>query len=779
MRTFFRRRKHQRVIGWRSLNRKLSVGIRRYGIESLEPRHMLAATSFDGDTKGDIVGFVDNQIWVSSSTGTKLNSTIWGVWSNQTVWDYQSVGDFNGDGKKDIVGRSSSGNYYVGLSSGSSFTTSLWGSLDSTLTYRDSLIGDFNNDSRDDIASRDENGRWWVAYSNGQSFSKTAAALWSNQVAWLDTQVGDLNGDGFDDIVSRADVGSWWVALGSANGQFQTALWGAWSPDLFWFDVHVGDVNGDGRDDIVGRTYYGHWWVAKSNGFGSTNEFWTSWSSAVQWLDVQLVDLQGNGRASLVGRTDSGAWWAGVSNGATFVNQYWTAWDGTRTWRDVMPTDFNGDGRVDLIGRTSGSWWVAMSNGTSFRNMYAGAWAPVPWVRVQGSQEQPNLLIERAPTAPNLTNGSVSHMVNKLLADRLENQIGYLEYLQQNSGGSMNFATQLVDLQRTRANLLSFNSSIETIMSNPSSTVVLGPELILNRQTLALADRIALGHMSDTLKGSSRGFDSIEDVRKMAIEWYSGLIDETLKESRTHVDRLSNLLSVAAGPLAFLVQGVVGATFTGISAALESGKVLAADRNATVQDYRQTIDAYFNWTQSAGQQLNESIDEWADTGRTETTSAPYLTDIYQGLAKDVASQFNYNNNQTIADQLADNFPKVQQLTEQYNARKAQNYWWVGSWSFVANKGLSTQTQITFELNADRTGTIQCSGYYRGSGQFMAGENRILDDEGFSKIAIGNFESSLEGETPEKFTEVSLFFVLAELQTPSGTLDGLPFSANDK
>ncbi len=35
--------------------------------------------------------------------------------------------------------------------------------------------------------------------------------------------------------------------------------------------------------------------------------------------------------------------------------------------------------------------------------------------------------------------------------------------------------------------------------------------------------------MSDTLKGSSRGFDSIEDVRKMAIEWYSGLIDETLK----------------------------------------------------------------------------------------------------------------------------------------------------------------------------------------------------------------------------------------------------------
>ncbi len=111
----------------------------------------------------------------------EIEFDIWGVWSNQTVWDYQSVGDFNGDGKKDIVGRSSSGNYYVGLSSGSSFTTSLWGSLDSTLTYRDSLIGDFNNDSRDDIASRDENGRWWVAYSNGQSFSKTAAALWSNR----------------------------------------------------------------------------------------------------------------------------------------------------------------------------------------------------------------------------------------------------------------------------------------------------------------------------------------------------------------------------------------------------------------------------------------------------------------------------------------------------------------------------------------------------------------------------------------------------------------------
>jgi len=54
------------------------------------------------------------------------------------------VGDYNGDGKTDIVGRvQSSGQWWVGLSSGSSFSSTLWTSWSSAVTWVDVKAGDF------------------------------------------------------------------------------------------------------------------------------------------------------------------------------------------------------------------------------------------------------------------------------------------------------------------------------------------------------------------------------------------------------------------------------------------------------------------------------------------------------------------------------------------------------------------------------------------------------------------------------------------------------------
>jgi hypothetical protein len=631
--------------------------------ETLESRELLAAASFDGNSRGDLVGFAGDQIWVATSNGNSITSTNWGSWSNSSQWDFQSVGDFNGDGRTDIIGRMNSGLIYVGISTGQSFSSSYWGSIDSAYTYRDQLIGDFNNDGRDDFVARDDQGRWWVAYSTGNSFSISIGPVWSTFTTWSSANKGDFNGDGYDDIIARAESGAWWTALGSSNGQFQNVFWGAWSPDIHWLDVRVGDVNGDGRDDIAGRTWYGQWWVAKSTTFGSSSELWTTWSPFVQWQDVHLIDINGSGRASLVGRTNTGAWWSGVSTGSSFSNQFWAAWDGSRTWKDVTSIDVNGDGKSDIIGRTSGAWWAAVSTGNTFQNRLMGAWAPVPWVRVQGSSGSPSLLIERAPTTSGLQPGSVLHEVNQLLGNKIKQQRDYLVYLDSNDGGALNFGQQILNLDAVAASIDAYDAQIVQLLNGSVSEIRVGPEVIMNHQTLAMADRVVLSFLEQTDPELTVGaIDSIDDVNRIAVGAYNQLVDETLSNSRESVDRLTEILSIAAGPLSFMVEGVANAAMVGITAALETGKVIAANRAATVEDYRQSVDSWFSWANDAGDAFYEVVDSWANTSEKESTLKTYLNGVYDNLQGGLINQFNYGQNQSMANQIQNNFGLVQTAT---------------------------------------------------------------------------------------------------------------------
>ena len=90
------------------------------------------------------------------------------------------VGDFNGLGKADIVGRDlATGQWLVGTSTGTSFTNSLWGTWNPAVTWVDVQVGDFNHDGMADIAGRDlATGQWLVGLSTGSSFTTTPWGNW-------------------------------------------------------------------------------------------------------------------------------------------------------------------------------------------------------------------------------------------------------------------------------------------------------------------------------------------------------------------------------------------------------------------------------------------------------------------------------------------------------------------------------------------------------------------------------------------------------------------------
>jgi hypothetical protein len=373
---------------------------------SLHPTDFVSATATDpGDNTSEfsevevgpfpdsIAGFYQQagQWWIAHTTGSSFSSQLSATWPVAN-WVDVHTGDFNGDGRQDIIGRDrASGTWLVSLSNDSGgFTTSVWDTWSTGVTWVDVEVGDFNGDGKTDIVGRAlESGQWWVAQSTGSSFTDQLWATWSTAATWVDVQIGDFDGDGKADIAGRyLQGGSWWVGLSTGSG-FSTSQWDTWSTGATWVDVNVGDFNGDGKEDIVGRALEnGQWYVGLSNGstgFGTT--LWDTWSTSATWVDVKVGDFNGDGKADITGRwLQGGQWWTDLSTGSSFISSHWETWRTQFTWVDVQVGYFNVDGKEDITGRDAktGIWWTGISTGSSFTTTKWGVWSTgVTWADVQ------------------------------------------------------------------------------------------------------------------------------------------------------------------------------------------------------------------------------------------------------------------------------------------------------------------------------------------------------------------------------------------------------------
>jgi hypothetical protein len=350
------------------------------------------------------------QWWAATATGASgftTNPKVAATWNPAVTWVNVQTGDFNGDGRPDIIGRVlETGDWWVGLWNGSTFTTTKWGHWSPVVTWVDVAVSDFDGNGKADIIGRvAENGQWWVGLSNGSAFSTSLWNTWSAAVTWADSRVADLNGDGKDDIVGRVlQNGQWWAGL-STGSSFTTSLWAQWSSAVTWVDIQVADFNGDGKADIVGRfSQAGQWWAGLSSGSSFTTTLWGTWSPAVTWVDVHSGDFNGDGKADIVGRfSQAGQWWAGLSSGSSFTTALWGTWSPAVTWVNTKVEDFNRDGLDDITGRVlqNGQWWTGVSTSSSFNTSLWGSWSSaVSWADIgsEGSRPDPQILIQSVMT---------------------------------------------------------------------------------------------------------------------------------------------------------------------------------------------------------------------------------------------------------------------------------------------------------------------------------------------------------------------------------------------
>ena len=305
---------------------------------------------FNGDGRSDILWRNDDGSlgdWLGTANGgfTVNNTLLVGV---PTSWHVAGTGDFNGDGRADILWRNDNGELsnWLGTATGGFMPNDANASTSVATSWKIVGTGDFNGDGRDDILWRNDNGLLgnWLGTASG-GFSVNGGLLINVATRWQVVGTGDFNGDGRADVLWRSDSGELSDWLGTASGGLTPNDANAYtSVALAWKVVGTGDFNGDGRDDILWRNSDGTLtdWLGTANGGYAQNNANSIASVPTSWHVVATADYNGDGRDDILWRNDNGALsdWLGTTTGGFTPNNANAATSVATSWHVQSPDSF-------------------------------------------------------------------------------------------------------------------------------------------------------------------------------------------------------------------------------------------------------------------------------------------------------------------------------------------------------------------------------------------------------------------------------------------------------
>lgn len=268
-------------------------------------------------------------------------------------------GDFDGDGKADILLRDSNGNLGMWKMNGNTIVAGF--SIGSPGgSYNVAAVADFNGDSRADILLRDANGTIGVWFMNGATIA-AGALVGSPGGSYSVAGAADFNGDLKADLLLRDQSGNlgMWLMNGAviASGGFVGSPGGSYSV------AGVGDFSGDGKADILLRDATGTLGMWMMNGFAISSGALVG-SPGGSYEVAGLGDFNSDSRADILLRDGSGTLGMWFMNGSVVTAGALVGSPGAYNVTAVK--DYSGDAKADILLRdTGGSLGMWIMNGAA------------------------------------------------------------------------------------------------------------------------------------------------------------------------------------------------------------------------------------------------------------------------------------------------------------------------------------------------------------------------------------------------------------------------------
>jgi hypothetical protein len=355
----------------------------------------LSSKDFDGDSKADILlrNTSDGRhlvLMMNGSTVTPLmvrksDNTDYKI--SPTSWVNKGLGDFDGDGKSDILLRNTSdGRHLIMLMDGNTVTPSMVRTSDDTdykispSTWINKGLGDFDGDGKTDILLRHaSDGRHLVMMMNGRTVTpyvvrtsddtdyKISPSTWANK------GLGDFDGDGKTDILLRSSSDGRHIVL-FMNGRTVNPLMVRKSDNTdykispsTWVSKGLGDFDSDGKTDIVLRSSSDGRHIVLFMDGRTVNPLMVRKSdntdyklSPSAWINKGFGDFDGDGKSDILLRNSSdGRHLVMIMDGRTVTPS--VVKDNSdvdyklppSTWINKGFGDFDGDGKSDILLRNS------------------------------------------------------------------------------------------------------------------------------------------------------------------------------------------------------------------------------------------------------------------------------------------------------------------------------------------------------------------------------------------------------------------------------------------
>ncbi|MGW7469482.1 FG-GAP repeat domain-containing protein [Streptomyces xantholiticus] len=313
-----------------------------------------------GDGKPDLLARSTTGLFLFPGTGTGFGQGIKIGGAGWSQFD-QLVGadDLTGDGLADLVTRNSSGLYVYpgnGSSTGYPFKERIQIGGAGWLQYNHLVGGtDYNGNGTADLAARSYDGTLYFYDGKGTGTFQDRAAVGTGWgVVTQMAGAGSLPAFGKQGVFARTSDGTLYYYDGTGTGRLTAKylIGTGWTRSEVRL-THAAALRADGLSDLIAHsTYDGR--LYNTAAYASSDDFLAGGSKLYN-LIVGPGDLNGDGKGDLIARSSTALYfYAGNGDGLSMKGRVQVGGSGWSQYNKLVGAgDYNLDGRADLIARSS------------------------------------------------------------------------------------------------------------------------------------------------------------------------------------------------------------------------------------------------------------------------------------------------------------------------------------------------------------------------------------------------------------------------------------------